>query len=357
MKILTAIDNPQISYELSKKLDVISRDVQYKEAIIEILEKDKNIDLIIINEKIPGEIKLELLIKKIKEINKKIKLIIFLDRRDDKKEEFLNNYGIKNIYNKEDINTEKIISIIKNKKEKNISENKIIKNNIIVSKNIISFFGDKKIKKDLILILLKKLIKDNKKVLFINLYINKSDFKKLFVEKNFFKKEKIEKININNKKILVKKIKLNKNIIIINKLKNNFNFNFLKNLLIYYNNKFNYIIINVENILKDKEKSEILKISDKNVITINQNDLGIKEFKKILKNIKNIQINSKNSLHIVENKEKGLLISEKILKRILSKNIKIYKLNNKKINKLTRKNYKNVKINFKMKNLINNLIK
>ena len=56
-KILTAIGNPTIAEKLEKEenVEIIYKDIQYKEGILEILEKDNKINLIIINEKIPGQ--------------------------------------------------------------------------------------------------------------------------------------------------------------------------------------------------------------------------------------------------------------------------------------------------------------
>ena len=55
-KILTAINNPKLNEELKKEknFEVIGKDIQYREAILEILEKNKKINLLIISEKIPG---------------------------------------------------------------------------------------------------------------------------------------------------------------------------------------------------------------------------------------------------------------------------------------------------------------
>ena len=57
-KIITAINNPNLNNELKKEkyLRVIGRDLQYKEAILEMLEINK-IDIIIINENLQGKIK------------------------------------------------------------------------------------------------------------------------------------------------------------------------------------------------------------------------------------------------------------------------------------------------------------
>ena len=75
-KILTAICDPKLSEKLKQEneFEIIGKDLQYREAIIEVLEKNKKIDLIIISENLLGYISFEDLLKKIKLINKKIKL-------------------------------------------------------------------------------------------------------------------------------------------------------------------------------------------------------------------------------------------------------------------------------------------
>ena len=85
--IITAIDNPKIFNEIEKNenIKIVGKDLIYKEAVLELLEKNKNIDLIILYEKILGEINFFELIKKIKNINKKIKIIIILKNKNKKK--------------------------------------------------------------------------------------------------------------------------------------------------------------------------------------------------------------------------------------------------------------------------------
>ena len=128
--IITAIDNPKIYKELknNKNIKIIGKDLIYKEAILEILEKNKNIDIIILYEKILGEINFIELIKKIKNINKKIKLIIILENKNENLEKNLKKINIKNIYLKNKINKKKIIKIINKKKKKNNKKKKKKKN-------------------------------------------------------------------------------------------------------------------------------------------------------------------------------------------------------------------------------------
>ena len=122
-KILTAINNPKLNEELKKEefLEVICKDIQYKEAILEILEEKKQIDIIILNEKLPGEIDLFNLIKKIKTKNEKIKIIMILENKNIEKENKLKNLNINNIYYNNEININKLIKII-NEKEINREE-------------------------------------------------------------------------------------------------------------------------------------------------------------------------------------------------------------------------------------------
>ena len=100
MKIILACENKKIKKYLSEinNNNLIIKKVQYREAIIDILKKEKNINYILLYEKIPGEISIEDLIKKIKLINKKIKIIIFLEKENIDKKIKLKNLEINNIY-------------------------------------------------------------------------------------------------------------------------------------------------------------------------------------------------------------------------------------------------------------------
>ena len=137
-KIITALGNEKI-YNILKQendIEIIVNDIQYKEGIIEVLEKYFDIDFIIINNLLQGEISLEDLIKKIIKINNNIKIILIIE----KKNEEINNNGIyKILYNNENL-IRQIIEIINgNKYDIEIkNENNNLKN--IISKK------DKKIK-------------------------------------------------------------------------------------------------------------------------------------------------------------------------------------------------------------------
>lgn len=144
-KILTAINNPKLNEKLKKEniAEIIGKDIQYKEGIIEILEKNKNIDLIIISENLPGEISIEKLIEEINKINKKIKIIYILEKENIQLEKILNKNYIYNIYYNNKITLNELVKNIKEKELKNEKELQeeidklkkiLIENNLIIKK-------------------------------------------------------------------------------------------------------------------------------------------------------------------------------------------------------------------------------
>ena len=90
MRILTALQNPEINKILKEQTNynVVENDIQYQEGIIEILEKNNKINLIIISELLPGNIGIKETIKKIKEFNSDIEIIVILENKNSKIKEF-----------------------------------------------------------------------------------------------------------------------------------------------------------------------------------------------------------------------------------------------------------------------------
>ena len=128
-KIILAMENKKIEDKILKNINDKSIEfniLQYREAILEILGKEKEIDSIFINEKLPGIISIEELIKKIKIINNKVNLFLFLEKEDINKKNKLKKLGINNIYLIKKINIKNIINLLNN----NLIKNKKIKNKI-----------------------------------------------------------------------------------------------------------------------------------------------------------------------------------------------------------------------------------
>ena len=192
-KIILAINDKKTIKKLKEKYklqEIII--VQYREAIIEILEENINIEKIVIEENIPGIISIEKLIKTIKNKNKKININIILEKEDFNKKDKLKNLEIKGIYIKNKLR------INKKKKQK---KDKIDKNKIY-NKKIIFIYGDKKTGKTTIInLFLIYLLKINKKILLINL--NKkieNNYLKIFnkyLRKNKIKNTKKKEIKNN----------------------------------------------------------------------------------------------------------------------------------------------------------------
>ena len=276
MEVLTALGNNNLFKKLKtiNGIKLYKNDIQYREGIIEVLKEDKNIDLIIIYEKILGSIEFEELINKIKIINNEIKFIFILENKNEKLENILLNNNIKNIFYNNEINFEEFILKIKNI---NFSERYILE-------------------------------KENKKL------------KKIIFEKN----EEIK--NSRNKLLKNKKEKL----LIITNLKFN-EFKKIKNKLIKLNKNLNLEYLFLNNINKK------IKYYDNIYFLINENILEIKKIKSKIKiiNLKYYINNKKINIIFLENKNNS--INLKILKNIFKENNILGKIKIKKDNYLINK--------------------
>ena len=369
IKIITAMNNPKINDELKneKNIELICKDIFYKEGILEILENEININYIIINSELPGEIKLNNLIEKILEKNEKIKIIILI-----KKENKNNFYKIKN--DKKDIKNDNI-EIIKDIKNKNIirifykneikieqlkkynqiknnNENNKEPNNKKIKNKTIIFFGERQVGKSIIILgITKSIEKNNKKILLIELNKKESDLL-LILSKNknnkknlIIKKQKIKIYKKTHKKYLNKNkikiiqnliVKINKNIDIIS-YKKKINFNIIKKL----EKKYEYIFIEINS---EKNSKKIINNINKKILIIRPNILGIKNAKKI------IEKNKINKYKIIINNYNKYSINTEIIEKIFKEKI-IGKIKyNQEYDKIINNNFKISKEN--VKNLI-----
>ena len=148
MKILTAMGNPELNMKMQEyeEFEIISKDIQYKEGILEILEDKKEVDILILTNNILGELDFKELINKIIKIKNNLKIIVFLDKEDEKIEQYLNSKNIYKIYFLNKINFDLFIKdFFKNSQ----------KNNFKIAQEIQEFKG---------LIYENKKIKENKKL-------------------------------------------------------------------------------------------------------------------------------------------------------------------------------------------------
>lgn len=392
LKIMTALENENINKELRKikNIEIVSKDIQYKEGILEILEDNKNIDFIFINKNIEGEISFENLVKKIKEINNKIKIILVINRKEEKNKYINNKYYFKILYEKEMI--ENTVQNILNNQGKIFIEDKDIENNkkLLKDNKII-----KKLRKKLLNIKLKKMKINNKIINKIKYLLNKKNIRKVNDNKNikYYKKcIVIYTIGVNgigkssiiinlsktlsylNRKILIidldlinnsihsilgvkksqqenYKIKINKNLEIISP--NVFDIDEKDiidkiNLLIIKNRKnYDYIFIDTNSydsyLIDNMEKRyEIINNSDYILFISGCNLLEINKSVNLLDNYINKLNIKENKLKIIFNKYSKFSINIKLLKKFFNE-IEIigYLKDDEKYNCLINKNNKN----------------
>lgn len=113
-KLLIAIDNEKIYNDIKEKnkYEVCSRDIVYKEGVLEYLSKN-NADVIITKDDLDGDMIKEIYIKQIKLLAPNIKVILFAKELETKYLEFLYSNDVFNVIGlNEECNFEKIINMI-----------------------------------------------------------------------------------------------------------------------------------------------------------------------------------------------------------------------------------------------------
>lgn len=284
MKIITALGNKVINEELKKlkNIEILNSDIQYKEGILEYLEKNKNVDIILISQNLLGQINIKELIKNIQKINDQIKIVIFVQKKEEEKYD----KNIQYIY-REKIDIQNILKIM------NIKNNHEIKkvNNII---KISGNNGSGKTTFSIIMTLLlsKKykilLIEENKNNTIISLLLRTHQLNQL--ENNEIKKIKNNFYLLNNLYFVNKKINI---LEYLNKIKK----------------EFDYIIIDSDSSFEKTENKEII---NKIIFLLEPNLLEIKKAKN--------KINKKD-IKIILNKINMNSIDDEIIKNIISQKI------------------------------------
>ena len=409
--IITALDNSELGNEINKEKDlkILCKDIQYQEAILEILEKYKNINFLIISELLPGKYNINELINKIKEKNKILKIIIILENKKEELENLLYSKGVYKIFYNNEIEIKKIINILKNDNEKNNEENIIMKNeinkikkilmennieinlndneqfkmdnkkylkklikdklkkNVIFKKiykiknnikkkgnlcTVISVLGTGGVGKSIVTInLAKALYKDNKKILIIDFDIlNNSLHTILGVDKYSQKIKNKKDIDINNLIIKINnKLDLISGINLLFDSKYKISCEKIKNLIENFKKYYDYIIIdNSSECFLDYTKN-IIRNSNFAIFLLESNLLEINKSKNIL----NIYIKKwnvdKEKIKLLINKYNKNSIDENIIKNIFKEYKILGKINfNEKYNLLINENFNNF---FEIKNI------
>ena len=279
--IITAIGNPILNRELKKQenITVLTNDIKYKEELLEKVIENKNIDYLIISQFIKGRGELINLLNKIKIINRKIKIIVILEKENNNLKEKIDGQKKYKIFIEDRTNINEIVNYITNSKLNNYEKKYIkkiqlinkLKDKILQTNNqkekdktknkVISIIGNSQVGKTTFTLIISKLIKD-KKILIIDC--------------DFYFKE-IQVILNSNKIQNYPIIKINKNLNLYNKFDKNINKQNLVSLINKLKNEFELIIFdcNYNNLLFN----DILQISDKILFLMEPNLLQLKKSK------------------------------------------------------------------------------
>lgn len=353
-KIITALGNPIIAEEIekSKKFEVISQDLQYQEAILDIIEIN-HIDIIILSAILPGEYNIEQLIDKIKEKEINIEIILFLEKEDEILEKKLRSKGIQNIFYHNQFGTSELIEKIEKEKKvkKEIEEiteliskqkkvNKItteikkinrvkeyIKeliekinlnkiNNKKEQNKIISILGSSGIGKSIFTSILGiQLSKQNKKVLILDFDILNPSIKTIFgIEKN---NKKVDEKNLKN---LI--IKINKNLHIIYGIeilfggKEKITFSKIQEIINSLKENYNIILIDTSSECYFQINRKLIKSSNNTLFLAEGNFISIQKSQNLL-NIYNKEWEiEKEKINIIYNRFTENSIDIEIFKRL-----------------------------------------
>lgn len=319
-RIITALGNKNISFEKYKeKITQLCSDIQYKEGILEYLELNPNVDYIIINENIPGEINTEELITEIKTINHKIRIILI--SKNNKVHE--NVYRIFNEYK-----IEKIIGTIC-KEEKIYNQKTIPINNFFNEETkdgeIITILGSNGIGKSIFSITYASNIQD-KKILIIDFDIINNNMHNLLGVEQYSKKIRKNK-NIDKERINISDFIINTKlgIDLISGLNLIFNYqkqpspNKIRNLINNIRESYDLIIIDTSSECFLEYTKELIKISNQSIFISGANTLEIKKSQKLLEIYDKEWEIPKEKIKIIFNKCTKKSIDDEILKQIFNK--------------------------------------
>lgn len=307
-KILLAIDNELVFSSIieNRKKDFFEKDIVYKEGVIEVLEKNPEINFVIVNSNICGEIKIEDFIIKLKEIRENIKIIIYINKSESDKINFFNSNGIYQIYYLEDLNLRNISEVIENifyedikiNNEINRLKNLLLENKMLMKKDskVIIFLGERNTGKTIFSTTFAQIVeKQNQKVILISLDVKKFDIS----------------ILLNCEKIINKKIKINTMLDIL--YITNIEDRMIENL----KREYDYIIIDSS---KCEEKVKYIFINNARIIfIIEPSILGINKANLILEDFFNNYKLDVEEIEIIFNRFDKSSLSKFIIKELFKK--------------------------------------
>ena len=338
-KVITATGNENLSNVLKQNnINILCPDIQYKEGVLEYLEKNIKIDYIVLNEELDGIISIEELIKEIRKINENIKILIISSKTyNEEKIIKIINHNLKEPKEKVE---EKSNNIINNKKinyrnsifnQKTLPINNFFyfnNKNTQENKEIICILGPNGIGKSVFSILFAQSMKNKKSVIIDFDILNKSLHTLLGV-KNY--EEKIRKSIskndlINNtqsfEKYIIKnntKIDLLSGMNLILDSKYKLSYKKMKNIIEQLKEKYDVIIFDTSAESFLDYTREIINLSNQVIFISGANLLEVKKSEKLLEIYNKEWGIKKSKINIVFNKCTNKSIDETVLKEIFNK--------------------------------------
>ena len=316
--VLTALGNPSICKELEKNnIRTIAQDIQYKEGILEFLENNSRINYVIIDEKLPGNLKIEELVYSIKKINKKIKIIIISEKelkihvfrilRSINTKDIVSIINNQNVFNKPYIPIEEALDIKKRKGE------------------VLTILGTNGIGKSIFSLVFAKQNK-GQKVLIIDFDLFNNDLHTLMGVKEYSKKVQTKlsqneffknPIDIHDFIIQTKlEIDLLSGINLIFNSNQQASPSKIRNIIKKVKAEYDLIIIDTNSECLLEYTKELIRLSDSSIFISGANLLEIKKSKRILEIYNKEWGVSKNRINVIFNKCTKKSVDDSVLKRV-----------------------------------------
>lgn len=315
-KIITAMGSETLNKKLKEKnqIQIVSKDIQYREGIIEFLEINSEVDEILISERIWGEITWEELVEKILQINPKIEIVLLvqnmmkfqlkdLSPEISKKVKIRNEEAIRE-YIQEKEETKKLIK----QKDNEIKKQKESK--------VITVLGSGGVGKTSFIIFFIQKINSNKKILIIDFDLIHPCIHIFLNQKRNSRREKEDK-----RKFI---LKIKKNVELLSDSKSFFRlFNepAQKEFVIKFLNlinEYDFIIIDISNEYLSIYGKEILLQSDELIMVIEPDLLGIKKANDLLQIYREKMRLEMKKFSLVFNKYQVTSIHYQLIKNIFS---------------------------------------
>lgn len=316
LKIITAIGNDILNKRL-KEIDnynVLTNDINNESEILEWIEKEENIDVLILCSKVIQNYSIDDFIELVKELQEDIKIIWF-------------NFGLDNIENMEEDEKLKIYtsfdvdwSMLKNELEKN-EKVKVIEENMA---KIIAVTGSSGIGKSTFSTFLAKSVdKEKEKILLIDFDLEQNCLRTLL---------KIKKYPKDAKNIKERIIKIDKNFDVLCNLDeyfyniNEFDFLQVQKILNELKQEYSLIIIDTSSKIERDYVRRIFYNSSKIIFLMEPNILGVKKANKMLEVFTKDWDISDKKIKLVLNKENMYQISDNVIEELFPNNELIGKI-------------------------------